>query len=143
MPAGVFYLRTAVSLIYSLLVLSSPASGHSSRSAALFARSLIARGHSLHRVFFLDTGVLNAAAGAVFPQDELNPTEAWISLAEQHAVELTICISSALRYAMLDQEEADRHDCPGMTIHPLFSVSGLGQLIDASANSDRLITFGG
>jgi tRNA 2-thiouridine synthesizing protein D len=44
---------------------------------------------------------------------------------------------------MLDQVEADRHERPCATINPLFTVSGLGQLVDACASSDRLITFGG
>ena len=43
-------------MIYSLLVLSSPVSGHGARHAAFFASSLIARGHQLRRVFFLDDG---------------------------------------------------------------------------------------
>ncbi len=130
-------------MIYSLLVLSSPISGHGSRNAAEFAQCVIARGHSLHRVFFLDTGTLASAANCVFPQDEVDPLRTWVALAEQHAVELVICVSSALKHGMLDQVEAARHERPGPTANPIFTVSGLGQLVDACANSDRLITFGG
>jgi tRNA 2-thiouridine synthesizing protein D len=130
-------------LIYSLLVLSSPVSGHGSRTAAEFAQRVLARGHSIRRVFFLDTGTLTSSANSVFPQDEEDPVRSWVALAEQHALELVICISSALKYGMLDQAEAARHERPSPTINPIFTVSGLGQLIDACANSDRLITFGG
>jgi len=128
-------------LIYSLLVLSSPVSGNCSRSAAEFAHRLIARGHSIHRVFFLDTGVVTASATNVFPQDE--PSLDWVGLAQQHAVELSVCISSALRYGVLDEEEAARHQRACATIDPAFTIAGLGQLIDACAHSDRVITFGG
>jgi tRNA 2-thiouridine synthesizing protein D len=79
----------------------------------------------------------------VFPQDEVDTSQSWVALAEQYAVDLVICISSALRYGMLDQVEATRHERPCPTIHPAFTVSGLGQLVDACAASDRLITFGG
>lgn len=130
-------------MIYSLLVLSSPVSGHSSRTAAEFAQCLIGRGHTLHRVFFLDAGTVTSAAACVFPQDEADPFPAWELLAGQHGVELVICVSSALRHGMLDATEAARHERGQATIRPLFTLSGLGQLIDACANSDRLVTFGG
>ena len=134
MPRGV---------IYSLLVLSSPVSGGGARTAAAFAHSAIARGHSIRRVFFMDAGVYSGAAAAVFSQDEADRLQPWVALAEQHAVELLLCISSALRRGVLDQSEAERHERAGATIHPAFTIAGLGQLIDASASSDRLMTFGG
>ena len=130
-------------LIYSLLVLSSPASGLTARTAAEFARCAIARGHRIHRVFFLDAGTTSASSNSVFPQDEGNPALAWEQLHEQHGVELVICIASALKYGMLDGTEAARYERPNATISPAFTVSGLGQLVDACANSDRLMTFGG
>ena len=130
-------------MIYSLLVLSSPISGHTSRSAADFARCVIARGHSIHRVFFLDAGTLTGSANSVFPQDETNPSQLWTEIATDHAIELAICITSALRHGMLDAEEAERHERAYATINPLFVIAGLGQLVDACAHADRVITFGG
>lgn len=130
-------------MIYSLLVLSSPISGHCSRSAAEFARCAITSGHSIHRVFFLDSGTLASSVTSVFPQDESDPVHAWVELADQHNVDLVICISSALKHGMLDCVEANRYERPCSTIHPSFTISGLGQLVDACAHSDRLITFGG
>lgn len=130
-------------MIYSLLVLSSPFSGQCSRSAAQFARCVLARGHSIHRVFFLDAATLASAANSVFPQDEEPPVQLWADLSVQYGVDLVVCISSALRYGMVDQAEADRYELPCPTTHPAFTVSGLGQLVDACAISDRLITFGG
>ncbi len=130
-------------MIYSLLVLSSPVSGVCSRTAADFARCLLRRGHTLHRVFFLDAGTITSSATCVFPQDEIDPILAWETLATQHGVELVVCISSALRHGMLDEREATRHERGGVTVKSMFAISGLGQLIDACARSDRLVTFGG
>ncbi|RLQ23059.1 sulfurtransferase complex subunit TusD [Seongchinamella sediminis] len=128
---------------YALLVMSSPASGHGARTAARFAAGAIARGHTIERVFFLDEGVGTGSGVAVFPQDEDDRLAPWIELAEQHEVELVLCISSALKRGMLDAAEARRHGRAGPTAHPAFVVSGLGQLIDAAASADRLLTFGG
>ena len=128
---------------YALLVLSSPASGHGARTAVRFAHAAIARGHSIERVFFLDEGVAAGSQVAVFPQDEEDRLKPWIELAEQHQVELVLCISSALKRGMLDNAEAQRYDKAAATAHPAFLVSGLGQLIDAASRADRLLTFGG
>jgi tRNA 2-thiouridine synthesizing protein D len=130
-------------LIYTLLVMSSPASGHGARTAAAFAHKVVSRGHSINRVFFLDEGTATGSSVAVFPQDEEGRLQPWLELAEQHGVELVLCISSALKRGMLDESEAKRHERAAATAHPAFIVSGLGQFIDAADGADRLVTFGG
>ncbi|MCB1679948.1 MAG: sulfurtransferase complex subunit TusD [Halioglobus sp.] len=130
-------------MIYSLLVLSSPASGHGARHAVQFARSALQRGHTIDRVFFLDDGTFAGSAAAVFPQDEASPLQCWVELSERHALELILCVSSALKRGLLDAGEAQRHERCGPTIHPAFVISGLGQLVDAMTHCDRLVTFGG
>lgn len=130
-------------MIYTLLVMSSPASGHGARTAAAFAHAVISRGHSINRVFFLDEGTATGSAVAVFPQDEADRLQPWLELADQHGVELVLCISSALKRGMLDETGAKRHERAAATAHPAFVISGLGQLIDATNSADRLVTFGG
>tara|TARA_R110002110_G_scaffold14698_1_gene67601 strand:- start:17412 stop:17804 length:393 start_codon:yes stop_codon:yes gene_type:complete len=129
-------------MIYSLLVMSNPANGQSAATAAQFARAVLERGHSIARIFFLDDGVYNAAANTVMPQDEHSVMCDWQWLATQHNVELVICVSSALRRGMLDTSEATRHEKLASSIDPLFVISGLGQLIEAAQQSDRMVTFG-
>lgn len=128
---------------YTLLVLSAPTTGHGARTAMRFAHAAIERGHTINRVFFLDEGVANGSQISVFPQDETDRLRPWATLAEEHDVELVLCISSAIKRGMLDAAEAERYEKPGPTVHPAFIVSGLGQLIDATASADRLLTFGG
>jgi len=130
-------------VIYSLIVLSSPATGRCATTAAQFARAAINRGHSIHRVFFLDEGASAGINNAVFPQDEHERLRPWIELAQEHQVDLVLCISSALRRGILDDEEARRHEKQAVTTHSAFTISGLGQLVDATAHSDRVLTFGG
>lgn len=130
-------------MIYSLLVLSSPCSGQGSVTALRFAQAVIERGHQIHRVFFLDEGTLAGASSMVSPQDENDTVQLWANFGTDHNLELILCVSSALRRGLLDEGEADRYEKTAATIHPAFEISGLGQLIDASITSDRLITFGG
>ena len=129
-------------LTYALLVLAAPASGHASLTAARFARALLARGHSLQRVFFLDDGTLTGLASAVTPQDEQAPLQQWVALAAAQQTELVLCISSALKRGLLDSAEASRQERPGATIHPAFELGGLGLLVESAQTVDRLVTFG-
>ena len=99
-------------------------------------------GHELYRVFFYHEGVASGSGFAQAPQDESSAVERWASLSEQHGTELVLCIASAIKRGFLDNAEAERYAQPSTNIHPAYMVSGLGQLIDASARSDRLITFG-
>ncbi len=130
-------------MIYSLLVLSSPCSGQGSATAVRFAQAVLNRGHQIHRVFFLDDGTLAGAGAIITPQDESNTVQQWAELGTQNNIELIVCVSSALRRGLLDASEADRYEKGAATIHPAFEISGLGQLIDATIASDRMITFGG
>ncbi len=130
-------------MIYSLLVLSSPVSGQGAQTAAAFAQAVLAAGHTIRRVFFFDAGCYAGTDLAVFPQDETDRLGPWIDLAEQQQVELVLCISSAIRRGQLDATEASRHEKACASVHPAFTLSGLGELVDATAHSDRLVTFGG
>jgi len=44
---------------------------------------------------------------------------------------------------VIDVTEAQRHEKPGSTLDEAFSIGGLGRLVEASAEADRLVTFGG
>lgn len=127
---------------YALLVLAKPASGAANLCALRFAEAALARGHRILRVFFLDEGASTGLAGAVTPQGETDLLSGWVALGESQGVELVLCISSALRRGLLDATEAERYERECETMHPAFSLGGLGLLVDAQANADRLITFG-
>jgi tRNA 2-thiouridine synthesizing protein D len=58
-------------------------------------------------------------------------------------MDLVVCIAAALRRGVLNQEEAERYEKSTHNLAQEFNISGLGQLVDAAVNSDRLITFGG
>jgi tRNA 2-thiouridine synthesizing protein D len=127
---------------FSLLILSSPWSAQGGDSAWQFARAALDQGHELYRVFFYHEGVYQGSSLSVAAQDEIDRVQRWADLAEQHNTDLVLCIASAVKRGLLDETEAKRHQRSTSNIHPAFTLSGLGQLIDASAVSDRLLTFG-
>lgn len=127
-------------MIFSLAVHAAPYSSQASHTAYQFVIALLDQGHQLHRVFFYHDGVHNATSLASPPQDEFNLYQAWNTLAQEH--DLVICIAAALKRGILNSEEAARYDKPAHNISDSYSISGLGQLVEAVVMSDRFITFG-
>jgi tRNA 2-thiouridine synthesizing protein D len=130
-------------MIYCVLVLASPNSGLAARSAALFVQAALARGHAIERVFFMDDGSYASSDRRVMPQDEPDAMQLWVDLAQEHKLELAVCIASAIKRALLDDDHARRYAAAAATTHNAFTISGLGQLVDAKSKSDRIVTFGG
>lgn len=129
-------------MVFSIVALSAPYSSQASFSALAFAKAAIKEGHKIHRIFFYGDGIHNATTLSAPPQDEINLPVEWKYLAEQENVELVVCIAAALRRGILDEQEAKRYAKPANNLLMPFEISGLGQLLEAAATSDRLITFG-
>jgi tRNA 2-thiouridine synthesizing protein D len=126
---------------YGLLVMGAPYSSPAPHSALRFAHAVIARGHQIAGVFFYHDGVHNASSLMAPPQDELNLSEAWAELHQQHAVQLDVCIAAALRRGLMSESEAQRHGQQAFNIASPFELTGLGQLLELQHRADRFITF--
>lgn len=127
---------------FSLLVRTGPVAGETATTALGFAQAAIASGHRVRRVFFQGDGVYNASRLLVPPQGQPDISEGWARLAQDHEVDLVVCVASALQRGMLDATEADRYERDASNLRAGFNISGLGQLVDAALTSDRLLTFG-
>ena len=56
----------------------------------------------------------------------------WSRLGRQHGMDLVECVGAALRRGVKDGGLAEG-----------FRISGLGQLVEAGIQADRLVVFGG
>lgn len=126
----------------SVLVNEGPYQHQSADSAIQFTKAALEKGHEIMRVFFYHDGVNNGTRFAVPPQDDRNIAEQWTELAKEHDLDLVICIAAAQRRGILDENEAKRQGKDGDNIAEGFRISGLGQLIEAGIQSDRLVIFG-
>ena len=127
---------------FAIVVYGAPYSDQASRSGYLFTRAVLEQGHDVYRVFFYHDGVYTANVLAVPPQDEADIQLDWATLGKDHDLDMVVCIASALRRGMLDKAEANRYEKHAANINPQFTISGLGQLIDASLQADKIVTFG-
>jgi tRNA 2-thiouridine synthesizing protein D len=127
---------------FAILVNEGPYTHQASDSAYHFTEAVLRAGHEIVRVFFYHDGVNNGTRLSVPPQDDRNISERWSALAQQHEVELILCVAAAQRRGLLDEDEAKRAGKDSNNMAEGFQISGLGQLIDAGIQADRLIVFG-
>ncbi len=127
----------------AVVINGSPTASQAASTALRYVEAALALGHQVPRVFFYGESVHTANALTTPPQDESNLTRRWQSLAKQHQIELIVCIAAAVRRGVLDNREAGRYAQAAGNLADGFELSGLGQLVDATLNADRVITFGG
>lgn len=127
---------------FAIMVNEGPYTHQSSDSAYQFTKAALKQGHEIFRVFFYHDGVNNGTRFTAPPQDDRHLVNRWSELAEQHGLDLVICVAAAQRRGVIDDKEAQRYGKDGNNIAPGFRISGLGQLIEAGIQSDRLLVFG-
>ncbi|BCB28479.1 sulfurtransferase TusD [Sulfurimicrobium lacus] len=116
---------------FGILINEGPYNHQAADSAYQFCKAALDKGHEIDRVFFYHDGVNNATKLTEPPQDDRNIVQRWSKLAEEHGVDLVVCVAAALRRGIVDDNLAAG-----------FRISGLGQLVESGIRSDRLVTFG-
>ena len=127
---------------YTIMVNEGPYQHQSADSALKFIHAALDKGHEIFRVFFYHDGVNNGTRLAVPPKDDRLLQKEWSTLAEEHGIDLVLCIAAAQRRGLMDADEARRQGLDADNIAPGFRISGLGQLIEGGIQADRTITFG-
>ena len=127
---------------FGIMVNTGPYTYQASDSAYHFAAAALRAGHEIVRIFFYHDGVNNGTRLSVPPQDDRNISARWSELAAEHDLDLVLCVAAAQRRGLLDEDEAKRAGKDSDNMAEGFQISGLGQLIDAGIQADRLIVFG-
>lgn len=118
----------------SLLVQGAPYSSYACEQALSFAKAVVRKQITLFRVFFYKDAVSIANRNFELPSDEWNIQKAWLDFAKSNQVELMICIGAAQRRGVGPSiVQSDENEG--------FKIVGLGQFIEATIESDRVVTF--
>ena len=116
---------------FGILVNEGPFTHQASDSAYQFTKAALEKGHEIVRVFFYHHGVYNSNKLSEPQSDDRNLIDLWSELAQEHNIDMVVCVAAALRRGIKDELLAAG-----------FQISGLGQLVEAGIDGDRLITFG-
>ena len=126
---------------FHLIVTSAPYLNDVHVAALQCCASILDEGHTVSSVFFWGDGVSVANRFNVWPRNEPNLAEKWVQLAARGNFALNVCIASAARRGVFDNKEAQRHGFDAATIHPGFTIDGLGALVESSQAADRTLRF--
>ncbi|GMQ91750.1 MAG: sulfurtransferase complex subunit TusD [Gammaproteobacteria bacterium] len=127
---------------FGIQINEGPYTHEASDTAYHFIKAALDNGHEIFRIFFYHDGVHNGTRLTAPPQDDRNIVNRWTELAEKHDLDLVVCVAAAQRRGIADADEAKRNGKDADNIAPGFRISGLGQLIEAGIQSDRLLVFG-
>ena len=116
---------------FGILIKQGPFTYQASDTAYRFTVAALAGGHEIYRVFFYNDGVYNANRLSEPQTDDRNLVSLWSKLAEEHDIDLVVCVAAALRRGVKEE-----------ILEQGFRISGLGQLVEAGINADRTIVFG-
>jgi len=114
-----------------ILINEGPFTHQASDSAYRFAVAALAKGHEIYRVFFYKDGVNNANKLSEPQTDDRNLVSLWSELSLENDIDLVVCVAAALRRGIKEDIVKDG-----------FRISGLGQLVEAGIQADRLVVFG-
>lgn len=127
---------------FAILVNEGPYTHQASDTAFNFAKAVLAQGHEIFRIFFYHDGVNNATRLTTPPQDDRNIVDRWSKLAQGSELDMVVCVAAAQRRGIVDDGEMKRNGKDATNLAPGFRISGLGQLVEAGIQADRLVVFG-
>lgn len=127
---------------FAIQINEGPYQHQATDTAYQFIKAALDKGHEINRIFFYHDGVNNGTRLTTPPQDDRNIVNRWSQLAEQYKLDLVVCVAAAQRRGIADADEARRNGKDANNLAPGFRISGLGQLIEACIEADRLMVFG-
>ncbi len=116
---------------FGILVNEGPFTHQASDSAYRFVVAALAKGHEIYRVFFYNDGVYNGNKLLEPQSDDRNLVTLWSTLGKEHGIDLVVCVAAALRRGVKDE-----------ILQEGFRISGLGQMVEAGIQADRMVVFG-
>ncbi len=128
---------------YSLIITGAPYVSQAPATAYDFCQTLLDSGRTVRLVFLYGDGVHLASALNTPPSDEPDWTGRWQVLARENNLTPVVCIASALRRGLLNEQEARRYEKPAANLVDGFDIAGLGEWVEAVTRSDRVIYFHG
>ncbi len=116
-----------------VVVITTPPFSNLSVTAINYIETALKLGVELVGVFFYQDGVLHANANAYIASDEFQAIEQWQKLKQEYDLALHLCITAAEKRGMTAENKN--------SIDELFIVSGLGELVELTSKTERMVQF--
>ena len=116
------------------VMITTPPYSNMSVTALDYVETALKSGVELIGVFFYQDGVLHANANIQIASDEFQALLHWQRLHHEYNLPLHLCITAAEKRGISDDQNTK-------SIHSIFTVSGLGELVELSTSADRMVQF--
>lgn len=117
------------------VVITTPPYSNLTVTALNYIEAALRQNIEIVGVFFYQDGVLNAHNKVTIASDEFQTSKQWIKLHDNYQLPLHLCITAAEKRGLYDDSESESN------IASAFTISGLGELVELSTKSDRLVQF--
>jgi tRNA 2-thiouridine synthesizing protein D len=114
----------------AVLVTTSPYS-NLSVTALDYIETALKSNIELVGVFFYQDGVMHASKNIQIASDEFQAIQHWQRLHHTYNLPLHLCITAAEKRGISDEHND--------SIHAIFTVSGLGELVELTTKADRMV----
>jgi tRNA 2-thiouridine synthesizing protein D len=118
----------------AVVVTTSPFSNLTA-TAINYVETALQQGITVVGVFFYQDGALHANKNVQIASDEYQSIKHWIRLHTEYNLPLNLCITAAEKRGITCEGDEDK------SISEAFTVAGLGELVELSSSSDRLVQF--
>ena len=124
------------------VVITTPPCSYLTITAIDYINHAIKAGVNVVGVFFYQDGVLNASANIAIANDEYQTHKHWQKLNTEHGVNLHVCITACEKRGLSDDiDDTVNTEVTQSNISQYFTVSGLGELVELTAKSKRMVQF--
>jgi tRNA 2-thiouridine synthesizing protein D len=129
------------------IVITTPPSSYLTITAIDYINNAIKAGVDIVGVFFYQDGVLNASANITIANDEYQTHRQWQKLHEDNKINLHVCITACEKRGLSDDIGSELNNDSSLpninqsNISQHFTVSGLGELVELTAKSNRMVQF--
>jgi len=115
------------------VVITTPPYSNLSVTAIDYIETALRAEIELVGVFFYQDGVMHANTNNQIASDEYQALSHWQRLHQTYKLPLHLCITAAEKRGLSDEGEKN--------IHTIFTVSGLGELVELASKADRMVQF--
>ena len=114
------------------VVITTPPYSNKTATALDYVETALKAGIELVGVFFYQDGVINADQNVAITSDEFQAINQWQKLHQEFALPLHLCNTAAEKRGLRD-------DISPSNINSIFTVSGLGELVELCHLADRVV----
>lgn len=115
------------------VVVTTPPYNNLSITALDYVETALKSGIEVVGIFFYQDGVIHANKEVLIASDEYQCIAHWQSLQQTFQLPLYLCATAAEKRGLTDEQPNN--------IHSIFTVSGLGELVELATKADRMVQF--